>query len=397
MVLDAFWATLFAVIGVVGLYADKQYDFREADPFAVIVVLAGTVPYTWRRRAPLPVLVISATATVLIVALNYPTTVLPLALVLGCYTVAALCDRRHTVFGLALMGVALTYVAIDRPPDLDRLGLVLNSAIYASAFAFGESARSRRLYTAGLEERAVLLERERAEEAARAVAQERLQIARELHDVVAHSLSVIAVQAGVGSHVIATDPEEARRSLDAISTTSRSAMVEMRRILGVLRDSDGVQAGPQHAPAPGLCQLPALVADIDRAGVPVRIDTVGERNGVPPGVDLTAYRIVQEALTNVLKHAGPTARATVHVRYRSGTVDVRVDDDGRGCAVTSEGAESGSGSGNGLVGMRERVAMFGGTVSAGPRPGGGYRVAAHLPYADDGGDHDDDGSDRADR
>jgi signal transduction histidine kinase len=220
-----------------------------------------------------------------------------------------------------------------------------------------------------VEERAAIVEREHEEAAKRALADERLRIAQELHDVVAHSMGVIAVQAGVGAHVIDTDPPEAKKSLDAISTTSRATLTEIRRLLGVLR-ADG-DAG--YEPAPGLADLDRLVTDLDGAGLAVDVQFEGDRHDLPPGVDLTAYRIVQEALTNVLKHAGPAA-ATVTVGYEPDAVRIEVVDDGRGVNGRA------SGGGHGLVGMRERVAVYGGTLETGPRVGGGFRVAARLPY-----------------
>jgi len=217
-----------------------------------------------------------------------------------------------------------------------------------------------------------LLERESEEEAKRAVADERLRIAQELHDVVAHSMGVIAVQAGVGAHVIDDDPAEAKRSLEAIATTSRGTLVEIRRLLGVLR-SDGDAA---YQPAPGLADLDRLVADVGGAGLDVALCIDGERGDVPPGVDLTAYRIVQEALTNVLKHAGP-AHTTVTVGYEPGALRLEIADDGRG--VNGRASQGG----HGLLGMRERVGVYGGSLQAGPAQGGGFRVVARLPYGDD--------------
>jgi signal transduction histidine kinase len=226
-----------------------------------------------------------------------------------------------------------------------------------------------------LEERAIAVEREKEEEARRAVADERLHIARELHDVVAHSMGVIAVQASVGEHVIDDNPEEAKRALEAISGVSRSTLAEIRRMLGVLRETDGEERGsPAYAPAPGLSELDRLVRELDGAGIAVEVAYDGARVELPRGVDLTAYRIVQEALTNVMKHAGP-ARARVVVRYEPGALGLEIVDDGRGVNGRSEGR-----GGHGLVGMRERVAVYGGTLEVGPKSGGGYRVAVRLPY-----------------
>ena len=212
--------------------------------------------------------------------------------------------------------------------------------------------------------------------AARALAEERLRIAQELHDVVAHSMSVIAVQAGVGAHVLDERPEQARAALEAISATSRGTLTEMRRLLGVLRDDDGERS---HAPAPSLADLPQLIEDVHAAGVPVELTVTGSADCVAAGVELSAYRVVQEALTNVIKHAGMTSAVDVNVRYLPGRLEVEVVDDGRGAAGSTNGAD---GSGHGHVGMRERVEVWGGALAVGPVSGGGYRVRATLPFGD---------------
>jgi signal transduction histidine kinase len=184
-------------------------------------------------------------------------------------------------------------------------------------------------------------------------------------------MGVIAVQAGVGAHVIDKDPQEAKRSLEAISQTSRSTLAEIRHMLGVLRDD----AGASYTPAPGLADLDRLVRDVGSAGVEVDVQREGTRTELPPGVDFTAYRIVQEALTNVLKHAG-RARATVLLGYEDGALRLEVTDDGRGVNGSSDPG------GHGLMGMRERVGVYGGSFEAGPRTGGGFRVAVRLPYGE---------------
>jgi len=239
-----------------------------------------------------------------------------------------------------------------------------------SAWLLGYFVGVRRRDTAELRRRAAELELAREELARRAVSEERLRIARELHDIVAHSMSVIAVQSGVGAHVIDTQPEEARKALAAVEDTSRSALNELRRLLGVLRQ-DGDEADGL-GPAPGLGDLGRLAAQMGEAGLAVELEMRGTRPAVPPGVDLSAYRIVQESLTNVLKHAGP-ATAKVRVGYDEHELRVEVTDDGRGAAA---GETAG---GHGIAGMRERAAVFGGELSAGPRQGGGFRVAARLP------------------
>jgi signal transduction histidine kinase len=240
----------------------------------------------------------------------------------------------------------------------------------------GHFVGDRHVYAARLEERTAELEQAREELARRAVVEERLRLARELHDVVAHAMSVIAVQSGVGAHVASTKPEEVGKALAAIEATSRAALTELRRLLGVLRHDNEPQAS--LTPVPGLANLDSLLAELGKAGLAVRLWVEGTPLQLPAGVDLSAYRIVQEALTNVVKHAGP-ARAQVVVGYRDQEVTVEVIDDGRG-AVPPAG-DGRVGTGHGLIGMRERVAAFGGDLQVGPRPGGGFRVAARLPLA----------------
>jgi signal transduction histidine kinase len=254
--------------------------------------------------------------------------------------------------------------------------LVGNLGVLAAAWVLGRFAHNYRAYAARLEERTAELEQAREELARRAVADERLRLARELHDVVAHAMSVIAVQSGVGAHIATTQPREARRSLAAIEATSRAALTELRRLLGVLRQ-EGEPEG-DLAPVPGLADLDGLLAELGKAGLAVRLQVEGTPSPLPAGVDLSAYRIVQEALTNVVKHAGP-ARARVVVGYRDQDVTVEVIDDGRGAATSVRDGRVGTG--HGLVGMRERVAAFGGDLEVGPRPAGGFRVAARLPLA----------------
>jgi signal transduction histidine kinase len=255
-------------------------------------------------------------------------------------------------------------------------------AQFAAIWAIAVALRNRRAATdARVREADERAEAER-QSAARVVAEERLRIAQELHDVVAHSMSVIAVQAGVGAHVLDERPDQAKAALEAISATSRGTLTEMRRLLGVLRDSDGSRSS---APAPGLVDLPRLVDEVRAAGVPVTLHVEGAAPSVHAGVELSAYRVVQEALTNVMKHAGGPDRVDVTVRHLPGTLAVEVVDDGRGLATRSpNGGGPPDASGHGLVGMRERVELWGGELSVGPAPGGGYRVKALLPYGDGG-------------
>jgi signal transduction histidine kinase len=372
--IDAVLGTVWTVLGLVGLFGthDPKYDFRDVDAFAVVLALGCSLPFFLRRRAPLATLAICTVSLAVLSGSQYPASVQSQMLIIFAYTLGAWEPAgAKRALGLAIVGVALVIVGAIGIPDASRANLALTGAFYAASYAIGSSMRNRRLYNEQLEQRAADLERERDEEAKRAVADERLRIAQELHDVVAHSMGVIAVQAGVGAHVIDTDPAEAKQSLEAIAATSRSTLTEIRRLLGVLRaDERGA-----YQPAPGLADLGKLADDLGAAGVPVTLTVEGTARDVPPGVDLTAYRIVQEALTNVLKHAGP-AHAQVLVDYAPGTLRLEIADDGRG--VNGRASDGG----HGLVGMRERVGVYGGSLSAGAAPGGGFRVVAELPYGD---------------
>ena len=369
---DALLTLALAGLGLASQFASGAHDveLRDTDAVAVLLGLATTVPVYWRRRSVVALLVSVVAITAVAVA-EYRLGSLPLAVLVLVYSNGAHADRPKALVGLAAPNVALLAIWLSDPVELDGAGVAQQVTIYTGAWLAGQVVRARQATTsariAEAEERA---EAQR-QVAARSVAEERLRLAQELHDVVAHSMSVIAVQAGMGVHVIDQQPEEAKRALEAISQTSRTTLQEMRRLLGVLRDDEG---GRSNAPAPGLAELPRLVDEVRGAGVPVTLLVEGEPEGVPHGVELSVYRLVQEGLTNVLKHAG-RASATVTIRYGTGEVDVEVLDDGRGAAA----AVNGSG-GHGLVGMRERVGLWGGTLDAGPRTGGGYRVSARLPY-----------------
>jgi signal transduction histidine kinase len=372
--LDAILATAFVVLALIGHLASTGgagVHFRDSDALSVFMTLAVALPYYVRRRAPLAVLLISEIGVVVLTAREYRTGATPFILLIGVYTVAAWCPARQRLIGLAALAAGLAIVAVIGIPGASGADIVFNMVQYLAAYLFGALVRTRRLNSDEIEARAAALERDREQDARRAVAEERLRIAQELHDVVAHSMGVIAVQAGVGAHVIDSDPVEAKRSLEAIAETSRSSLTEIRRLLGVLRDDNGAL----YTPAPGLADLTALVRDISSAGLRVDVRCQGAATNIPPGVDFTAYRIVQEALTNALKHAGP-AQASVIVTYEPGALSVEIVDDGRG--VNGRSADGG----HGLLGMRERVAVYGGTFDAGPRHGGGFRVGVRLPYGE---------------
>jgi signal transduction histidine kinase len=249
-------------------------------------------------------------------------------------------------------------------------------AFIAAAIAAGVLMRNRERIFVDTERRAAEAERDRAAAAERAVATERSRIAREMHDVVAHSMSVISVQAAAGREIVHTNPDKAAEVFARIETVGRESLAELRRMLGVLRETG--EGGPSLTPQPGIGDVPAAVAESTEAGVPTELVVDGDPRPLPPGIELAAYRIVQEALTNIRKHAGRSASARVHLRYEPTSLLVEVRDDGRGAAS----ALAGIGAGHGLIGMRERVEVYGGELWAGPQRGGGFTVRASLPIPD---------------
>ncbi len=362
---------IFVAAAVTAATPAPQY--RPPDVTVYLLIALGAAPYAVRRRWPLPVLVLASIPVLALLALGYSSAVIGAALFLAAYTVAAYCDPLGTALGVGYAIIVMVTVAVVAPTAMGIAALVTNAALFMGAFALGRSAHVRRENVVLLQERATLAEQARAEEARHAVADERLRIAQELHDVLGHSLGVIALQAGVGAHVIDVDPAEAKASLEAISQTSRSSLAEVRRILGALRTDSGVTG---YHPPLGLDALDALAVELTEAGLPVTVQVRGTYQDVPPALGLTAYRVVQEALTNVLRHAGPSARADVSVRYDDRKVTIQVDDDGHPAPAPRASPRTG----HGQLGMRERVSVWGGTLQVGPRPEGGYRVIATLPY-----------------
>src|SRR5215203_1423804 len=333
------------------------------------LVLLHTVPLAARRRFPLAVLATSVASGVAFAALDLSPDILWMTFLVAVYSVAAYGSRWVALAGLVVAEVGSVANQLT-PGRFQAPTVISNALLIAAVWLLGHFVGVRRVYVGQLEERTAELEQAREELARRAVTEERLRLARELHDVVAHAMSVIAVQSGVGAHVLDSRPEEARKALVAVEATSRQALVEMRRLLGVLRQE--AETRGSLAPAPGLAEVEALAAEVARAGVRVEVRIEGTPAALPVGLDLSAYRIVQEALTHVVRHAGP-ATAQVAVSYGPDRVAVEVVDDGRG---GDPGRDHG---GHGIAGMRERAALYGGTLEAGPRPGGGFRVAASLP------------------
>jgi signal transduction histidine kinase len=345
---------------------------EPADPVSVAATALAGLSLIWRRSRPLASFIVFTAGCLVVTLTDHYIGLLSVLLLFSLYSLAAHGERRQGVLGLLGSIVVFNVLAVLDVPDLRTSDLLQACGLLVGAWALGDAIRSRRGHQA---ERLRVAEQEAAaarEQAARAITQERLRIARELHDVVAHSMSLIAVQAGVGGHVIRTDVEAAERALDVIAETSRRALTQTRSMLGLLRDQDGSPAAP---PVQSIGDLDALVADMRDAGVDVELNVTGAPRTLEPTVELTAYRVVQESLTNVLRHSR-AGRASVAVRYGEDTLDVEVRDPGRGDR-TLPGARLDT-SGHGLLGLRERARLLGGSLEYGA-VAGGFRVFAHLP------------------
>ena len=369
-VFDAALAFVLTVLVVVEAISEsRQGSLGQPNAVGPAVVLM-TVPLAWRRRQPVLVFFLVAAGAVLtFVQAPYIGIV---AVMVAAYSVGAY--ARHRLLSLGVVtAVATVIVTVFRgglPPLPQAAGPY---AITVSLWLVGNAIRSRQLRADAFEDRATRLEREREQATQAAIADERSRIARELHDVVAHSVSVMIVQAGAARHVIRSSPEQATDALRAVEAGGREAMAELRHLLGVLSD-DGADIA--LAPQPGVEQLGSLIQRVGEAGLPVELHVDGRPHPLPPGINLTAYRIVQEALTNALKYAGLAATQVV-LTYREADLKIEILDDGPGVAPGRADTL-----GRGLVGMRERVALYGGMIEAGPRLERGYAVRAWLPLAD---------------
>lgn len=389
--LDASVTVVLAVTGVVALfvYTDPGgIDYAEPDALGVAVVLVVTLPLIVRRRYPVAVGLFTAAAVLPFIAVDYAMPTAAAVMLIAVYTAANYATLSASVLVVTVqiaVSVAYTLASASRHEELTPdtgPSVIISGLLILGAWGIGRAVRSRRLYTAELEDRARRLERANDVEVRAAIAEERSRIARELHDVVAHHVSVMTVQAAGARRALHRDVDRTAVALEAIEDIGRSALAEMRRVVGVLRTPDGDDRGAQPAtlaPQPGLGDLAQLAEQMRDAGLPVDVTVDGEPGAVPVGVDLAAFRVIQEALTNTIKHAGPSA-ATVHVRYLPSEVHVEICDDGHGVAAALEGRRPG----HGLLGMRERVALYGGTLAAGPRRGGGYEVRAKIPYDSNG-------------
>ena len=327
----------------------------------VAIALLQVSPLLVRRRYPRAVLAATTVGFILQAVAYEPTP--PVAQVVAVYTVASSLPRYEALVASAAATAAAT-IALLGLGDFNRAASDLIPLV--GAWVLGDNLGTRRAYTRALEERAERLEREQEAERARAVAEEQARIARELHDVIAHNVSVMVVQAAAANDVFESRPERAREALRAIEASGRTALAELRRLLGVVRGD-----AADYAPQPGLDRLDELVAQVRSAGLAVAVSVEGLPRPLPAGIDLSAYRVVQEALTNTLRHAQAT-RADVALRYRDDELDVEVRDDGAGTG-------NGGGSGRGLIGMRERAGAFGGSLETGPLNTGGFSVAARFP------------------
>jgi signal transduction histidine kinase len=378
------WTGQLVVVALAGLslidiwvvsLSDVTAGLRLANTIVLFVICLALV---WRRRSPVAVLV-AVMVLVVIQAMFFsppvqnpgeqPTLESFLALLLGFYSVAAYAEERRAILGAAIVGASILAIDIPRLITGTNPGDIIPAWLfYTTVWFIGRALRQRRLQAARLQDLAAQLELEREEKARTAVAEERSRISRELHDVIAHSVSMMVVQAQAAQRLLEGEQHEARQALGSIETTGRQALTEMRRMLGILRRTDEELA---LSPQPSLEHLEALIEKVRASGIPVELRVEGEPEPLPPGVSLSAYRIVQEALTNTLKHAGP-ARAEVMIHYRDDELELEISDDGAGNG-------KGEGSGQGLIGMRERVALYGGTLESGKRLDTGYLVRARLP------------------
>jgi len=355
------------------------YPFGRPPGLAVSVVvglallLVQVLPLLWRRSHPSLVLLLVGGAFAARVLLGYSPGIAGFGLLVAMYSVAAyeVRARRLAFLVVAGLGFVAGFVVFGVTGNPRSFAITVPSLFFVAAWLIGDYLRTRRAYVAQLEERAARLERERDQDRRLAADEERTRIARELHDVVAHDVSVIAIQAGAARAVQASKPEAAAQALGLIETTARETLIELNRLLGVLRGGNG--ATPDRSPQPGIGQLAGLVEQLRAAGLEVDARVEGKAEPLLPALDLSAYRILQEATTNVLKHAR-ARRVDIRVRYGEAMLALDIRDDGAG-----DGGDPASSSGHGLIGMQERVALFGGQFRAGRDPAGGFSVHARLP------------------
>ena len=375
----AFVAILFTI--VISLTDEQQpfYDLPVSNiPIVAFLVFAMTGGVLiWRRSRPLQVLGVVIVLSILAIVLNYSNGCL-FPSVISLYSVGRyVSNDRWSYLGL---GSAITFVVFSsivsifvKNGNLVGVDLLFSILIPILLWYIGRRIRTRGDYLKLLQERAIQLEREQDREARRAVAEERARIAREMHDVVAHQVSLMTVQAGAAKTVAIDDPQSAHQSMEAVEKAGRQALHELRHLIGILRpETEGEELDPQ----PGVADVPRLVEQLSEAGLDVSLTMDHNCKDLPTRVGLSTYRIIQEALTNVLKHAGPDVRAEVHLTTNNHSVIIEVIDNGRGETILP-------GTGHGIAGMRERAQLLNGSLDAGPCPGGGFRVVARLPIGED--------------
>ncbi|WFB08138.1 sensor histidine kinase [Streptomyces sp. LX-29] len=378
---DSFWALL--LLGLAALWVAQADISSSARIAAVPISMALSTAIALRRRAPEKMLVLVTACGLAQLACDVPSNPADFAMLVIIYTVAADGARWASRFALGAGLIAPAISGLRWPEERysawqTTVVLVFITIPFVLAWVLGDSIRTRRAYYAQLEERATRLEREREERSKMAVQAERARIARELHDVVAHNVSVMVVQADGAAYVLDNAPDQAKQALETISGTGRQALAEMRRLLGVLRTGEPDDSN-DYVPQPDVQQIDDLIEQVRGAGLPVDFKVEGSPRPLPSGVELTAYRIVQEALTNTRKHGGPDVGASVRITYFDDGLGLLVEDDGRGARREMYEEGGADGQGHGLIGMRERVGMVGGTLDAGPRPGGGFRISVLLP------------------
>jgi signal transduction histidine kinase len=373
---DVAFAVAMAVVTLLGSLGegDPSQQYNKPAPghhiphvgaVAVLLVLVSALALIWRRRAPVTVLAVSLAAVLAYSCLGYVNGAAMLNPIAALYAVAVACPIPWAIaLSLLTMGALMGASVGFNPLGATGGGFYVIPGLVVAALLLGLWVASRHAYARRLGE----------EQARRAVDAERLRIARELHDVVAHTMATINVQAGVAGHVIESKPEQAAQALEAIKQASKEGLRELRGILNVLRQADEHEG---TAPAPRLAQLPGLIEGTARAGLPTTLTVHGDPRPVSPTVEIAAYRIVQESLTNAIRHAG-ACTATVTVSYARPDLELEITDNGRGLS----GSRASHGSGHGIAGMRERATAAHGTLEAGPRPGGGFRVSARLPLSE---------------
>lgn len=383
LMLDVGFALLVGGLTLAGHLSAEVTDSERAPNLWSVALIAGmTIAFADRRRRPLASMAAVVALTLVFWVADFSTQFEVFSL-LTIYAAAAHGgDDRRRVWRVVGLGVAamslVALVGVLAPSeDLPAVAVIGIAAIHLTAAVAGDAVFERRRRVQDLERRALRAESERELLTQQAVLAERARIARDLHDVVAHGLSVMVVQAGAAQRMLASDPDRSRQALESVQSSGRQALGEMRRMLGVLRNDREV---PDLAPQPTLDDLGRIVQECADAGVPTELTIDGEPSCRSAGAEMVAYRIVQEALTNVIRHAGRPVQASVRVTYAGEQVRLEIDDTGRGATLADVEASTG----HGLMGMRERVELYRGTFRAGPRPGGGFRVAATVPLVAEG-------------